>query len=363
MDDETGGPTTAMLDGFNDTGLIEVEPLKLEKKESFETICEKIIDQSNRLPFGGLMFDLCLDGAGENSMNFKAPALAQHIRTKAADGVLPQCPIVLCSTKANLESFNNKDRASHDLFDYSFNKSGGHFVKDAIRLKELAEGYDMMNRRGENVEDILGRKVDGIDERVIAYLQEDNLSSFDIAQFVIKDLLQMPGILIDEDTLAARMGVDMEASGESWKALREILDRELLYCGIFANGWKRYWADLASDFFMNLSVGNPYQIMRASERVETLRKTGVDGLAPAKPIQYNQSTFFDTICQYYRKPMDSIEGIPKEDTVKIRAWQEHRYVSFFAMATGNCPEKSVCVEGQKKYADIKERLMHGKTKV
>ena len=54
-----------------------------------------------------------------------------------------------------------------------------------------------------------------------------------------------------------------------------------------------------------------------------------------------------------------MEGIPKEDTVMIKPWQEHRYVSFLALASGNYQEKDVCVEGIKKYEDIKDRLKHG----
>lgn len=363
LDDENGGPTTAMLNGFNDTGHIEVEALKLEKNEIFESVCAKIIDCSKQQPFDGLMLDLCLDGAGENSMNFKAPALAQHIRTKTLEGVLPQCPIVLCSTMANLDSFYNRDRASHDLFDYNFNKTGGHFEEDAIRLQSLASGYDKMNKEGKKTEVVLGRDVDNIDERIIAYLSEESLSSFDVAQFVIKELLEKTGILIDEGILAARMGVDREASGMAWKVLNEILERESIYKGLFASGWKRYWADLASEFFMSLTGGNPYQIMRASERVEALQKTGIKGLVAAQPIKYNKSTYFDTVCLSYKKPMDSMEGIPKEDTVKIKPWQEHSYVSFLALASGNFQEKEVCMEGLKKYEDIKERMRHGKAEV
>ncbi len=359
LDDETGGPTTAMLNGFNDTGQIELETLKLEKNEIFETVCAKIIDCSKQQPFDGLMLDLCLDGAGENSMGFKAPALAQQIRTKTLEGVLPQCPIVLCSTMANLDSFYKRDRASHGLFDYYFVKTGGHFEKDAIKLQALASGYDKMNKEGKKIEVVLGREVDSIDERIIAYLGEESLSSFDVAQFVIKELLERPGILIDEETLAARMGVDREASGMAWKELNEILEKEAVYSGLFANGWKRYWAELVSAFFMNLTGGNPYQIMRASERVETLQRIGIKGLVVAQPIKYNKSSYFDTICQFYKKPMDSMEGIPKEDTVMIKPWQEHRYVSFLALASGNYQEKDVCVEGIKKYEDIKDRLKHG----
>lgn len=359
LDDETGGPTTSMLDGFNDTNLIEVETLKLGKLESFETVCDKIINQSKIQRIDGLMLDLCLDGAGENSMNFKAPALAQHIRTKTSEGVLPYCPIVLCSTRDNFESFYKRDRASHDLFDYTFNKTTGDFGEVAVRLQTLAEGYEMMNTEGKKVERVLGREVYNIDDRVIAYLREESLSPFDVAQFVIKELLQMPGILIDEYTLAARMGVDMEASGAAWIRLNEKLKKVSSYCGIFADGWNLYWADLVSAFFMNLTGGNPYQIMNARERVETLQKAGFDGLEAAKPIKFNNSTYFDTVCQYYKKPMDSMEGIPKEDTIKIKPWQEHKYVSFFALATGSYLEKNVCVEGLKKYADIKKHLEHG----
>lgn len=356
IDDESGGATDALLHGFNDTKLISVRQLSIDKNDCFESISDKIISEYRANCFDGIIVDLCLDGEGENSMNFKAPSLAQQIRTRSSEGAFPLFPIVLCSTMEKVDSFYMKDRASHDLFDLYFNKDAA--AKVSARLASLAEGYRLLNSDKRSVLDVLGRPDSEIlDTRIIDYLSNGSLSSFDVACFVLKNLFLFSGLLIDETIVASRLGVDLKLS-EGWSRLEDALN-DCRYRGVFCGGWKRFWADKIDDFFVKLSGGTPYQFLPALERVEILAKNGFDGIIPAKPIEYNHSSVFDTVCVCSNRPMDSMEGIPVEDSLDLKPWQEHHYVSFFAVASGDYPAAKLGGEGIKLFNEKREAIRNG----
>ena len=352
IDDEAGSPTKALIDGFNDTGFVNVSYLSFNKNESFEDLCRKISDGLINQNYDGIILDLCLDGTGTNRLYFKAPPLAQQIRTLSSEGKIKQIPVVLCSTNENYDLYI-KDSASHDLFDSFINKTTISFKEESLKLQSLAEGYKLLNDN--RSKDVYLDRVDfeALDDRVLDFLSGEKLSSFDIAQRILKDLFCYSGILIDEYIMAARMGIDIKSSNIGWNKLKEELTSFAKYKGVFSKGWSRFWSDKVNAFFMEQSGGNPYQIMTASERVEILQKAGYEGLIPAKPIQYNNSTYYDTVCVFSKDPMDSMEGIPVDDIMSMKPWQENHYVSFFSLAKGDFPEGKVCCAGIKRFNEIK----------
>lgn len=360
IDDETGAPTKALLDGFNDTKFVEVDSLALTKGESFETVCNRIKDEFNNHRYDGVLIDLCLDGTGASSLAFKAQPFAQQIRTWASEDRMPHIPIVLCSTLGKYDVYR-KDSASHDLFDYYFDKSDVIFTKESHRLKSLSEGYQTLNRKGITTKEYLGRNdLDAIDANIIDFLKGQSV--FETARRIIKEVLQYSGFLIDQHVVAARMGINMIESKEGWSKLQEAIAGEAAYNGVFSAGWRRFWADKVNAFFMRLSGGRPYQIMSAEERVEVLNINGFEGLVAAKPIDYNSSSYFNTVCYHSGLPLDSMEGIPVEDRMLLMQWQENHYVSFLFVAKGDYKEENLCQEGLKKMQVIKQRILNGQAK-
>ena len=353
IDDETGTQTDALVDGFNDTKLIAVEPLTLFKDEAFETVCNKIKDTFAKYQFDGVLIDLCLDGTGANSLAFKAQPFAQQIRTWASEDKMPQVPVVLCSTIDNYDVYR-KDSASHDLFDYYFDKTELNFEKESVRMKSLAEGYQLLSDKIMTEEEYLKRgSLEDLDEKIVDYLK--GASSFDVTKKIVKDIIPYSGILIDENVVAARMGINMKDSA-GWPKLKEAIYEFGKYKGVFSNGWERCWSDLVNTFFMRQSEGRPYQIMNAEERVEILAKTGFEGLVASKPIELNNSSYFNTVCCYSGLPLDSMEGIPIEDRMSLKPWQENHYVAFYFVAKGDFKEEDLCPTGLKIMEEIKQRI-------
>ncbi len=362
IDDEVGEPTKALLDGFNDTKLLIVESLFIAKDETFDSINDKLQSEYAKQGFDGILIDLCLDGTGANSLKFKAPPVAQQVRTLSSESKLAHLPIVLCSTIENEVLYRN-DSSSHDLFDYYFNKADLDFKKEAKIMQSLAEGYQILNKKDVTIQEVLGRTdVDALDSKLLDVMPGNMMSSFDVAQRIIKDMFRYSGLLTTEGIAAARFGVDMEKSGEAWARLRDKVLVQAEYKGVFSSGWHRYWADKLNTVFMEFSGGTPYQIMTAAERVEVLAKSGFEGLVAAEPISYNQSTYYNTVCIYYKRPIDAVEGIPVEDSMKLKSWQENRYVSFLAVAKGEFKEDCIGMAGKKRMEEIKQRLQDEKAK-
>ena len=362
IDDEVGQPTKALLDGFNDTGLVSVESLSIAKDESFDSINDKLQSEYAKEGFDGILIDLCLDGTGANSLKFKAPPVAQQVRTLASENKLSHLPIVLCSTIENEILFQN-DSSSHDLFDYYFNKADLNFKKEAERLQSMASGYQTLNKKDAAIETVLGRTdVDALDSKLLDFICGNMMSSFDVAQRIIKDMFRYSGLLITERIMAARLGVDIEKSGEAWAKLMDKVLAQAEYKGVFSFGWHRYWSDKLNAIFMKISGGAPYQIMSAEERVDVLSQTGFNGLVVAKPISFNQSTYYNTVCIYYKRPLDAVEGIPVEDSMNLKPWQENRYVSFLAVAKGDFKEERIGMAGKKRMEEIKQRIQDEQAK-
>ena len=272
---------------------------------------------------------------------------------------MPQIPVVLCSTLGNYDVYR-KDSASHDLFDYYFDKTEVNYKCETARMKSLAEGYQLLNKKDVKVEEYLGRKdIDEIDDKVIDYLRGP--STFDIARRIVKDVMPYPGLLIDKHTVAARMGINMDES-KGWPKLKDAIYSQAEYQGVFSAGWKRCWTDKVNAFFMSLSEGKPYQILSAEERVSILERNGFEGLVPAKPIEFNNSSYYNTVCYYSGLPLDSMEGIPVEDRMSLMPWQENHYVSFLFVARGDFKEERLCQEGLKKKQEILHRLQDEQAK-
>ena len=357
IDDETGTPTKALLDGFNDTKIVTVESMPLTKGETIESVCYRIKDLFSSNQYDGVLIDLCLDGTGENSLAFKAQPFAQQIRTWAAEEKMPHVPVVLCSTLENYDIYK-KDSASHDLFDYYFDKTDVNFRKESTRLKSISEGYLFLSKKGVSIEEYLGRnELDAVDSKIIDFLKGQSV--YETAKSMIKDVIPYSGILVDQCMVAARMGINKDESKEGWKILREAIEKDAAYKGVFCEGWQRFWSDQVNAFFMKLSGGKPYQIMSAAERVEVLKNNGFDGLSVARPIDYNNSSYFNTVCCYSGQPLDSMEGIPVEDRMSLMQWQENHYVSFFFVAKGDFKEENLCREGLKKMEEIKQIIKDG----
>ena len=327
---------------------------------------EKFIAQLKRTAFDGLILDLRLDQKvnveGEKA-NFRATSFAQELRNLATEQTLSDFPIVLWSMDDRLKQTYLPDNTGHDLFDLKCVKNdiedNETLAQDiADKMISLALGYRELRsitgeRRKSNQARIrlalnLGESDEFLDLRILNYFEgvKGRIPPHEFARFVLKSLLEFPGPLIDEDILAARLGVSLENSApEDWIFLKQRL-RPASYTGIFNNGWQRWWTYLIENWWAtatNSSVG--LRSLSARERVERLKKViKRKGLVAAEPINETYSTNFWTICQATKRPLSPKDGFTLQNT-KDKPWSDRLYISIDLALSGTLKNNTLRISG------------------
>jgi hypothetical protein len=336
LDDESDESTAAIADGLKIKDIIDVVP---EEPKIFK---DEIADLKNRLKdFDGLILDLRLDGK-KLDIAYNAPAIAQELRMIAAEGGIKPIPLILCSTDAKMRATYEVEKICHEHFDYKFTKQDSPpWEKFARKLAALAKGYQSISDVGFDISKILNREdLTTLDPRILEMFRgiEKPLPIYDYASFVIKDLFHQPGVLIKEKLLAARLGVDISKS-DDWQKLSLEFFSKAVYSGVFSNGWQRWWSDVVINIFKVESKGKRLSMLNAADRVKVLIEiSGLKNLVAATPLEYNKSTNFWTVCEFYKAPLDALEAFKIHTTIEPKAWQEDRYISFLAAANKKGPK-------------------------
>ncbi|WP_185226452.1 hypothetical protein [Chryseobacterium indologenes] len=333
VDDENDESIHSLINGFNDTGLVEVHQLSINRGMNFSEleglIKNKIIEEK----YDGLLIDLRLDGEGPNQLEYSAISISAELRAISARKEIPSFPIVLCSTLPKIKETYKSDKTSHDLFDYTFRKSENpNYERFSKKLKTLAEGYKTLPYDANSLDQIFQRKdYKNLDQRILErFYNQDVIVPYDFAHFTVKTLFHSTNPLIKETILAARLGVNIETSGDHWTELLSKFE-ECKFNGLFSDGWNRWWADLLNAKLKEIS-GRNFSFLKAEERVTILKETfGINGIVAADPLKYNTSNEFWTICEATKYPLDPLEGFKVKLSNELKSWQEPKYMSLYAV--------------------------------
>lgn len=332
VDDENDESITSLINGFNDTKLVEVHQLSIEKGLNFSILESLIKSKITDDNFDGLLIDLRLDGEGPNQLQYSAISISSELRAICARNDIRSFPIILCSTLEKIKETYKSDKTSHDLFDYTFRKSESpDYYKFSRKLKALADGYKELPFDANTINQIFKRDdLQDLDQRIFErFYNQDVIVPYDFAHFTVKTLFHSTNPLIKETLLAARLGVNIEASGENWTELLSKFE-DCKYNGLFSEGWNRWWADLLKIKLKDIS-GKNFSFLKADERVTILKETfGIEGIVAAEPIELNSSSEFWTICEATKCPLDPLEGFKIKLAHELKAWQEPKYISLYA---------------------------------
>lgn len=328
IDNERQDLIQPIIDDLNSTGAITVEFVEISK---FEELLKKLKDTD----FDGIIIDYRLDDKNDQDISFKAPAIAQELRDRIAVSVqektgMADFPIILCSTDAKIKSLK-RDTTSLDLFDYRFDKEKYEKGNIIRKLDSLAHGYkkiDAVLRSGQNnISEIIQRNIHEIDENIFArFFGEDTYPSHELARHILQYLINQTGCLIDENIFAARLGTDKEQS--DWDKVLNLFE-DTRYKGVFADFETRWWSDLLSQRFEELTGENIVSI-NAERRVSLLNQH-LEKIVAAKPLEHCQSSYFWTVCQAKNKPLDPLDGFMLNSEVELLSWHEPKYISLIAL--------------------------------
>lgn len=263
---------------------------------------------------------------------FDAPPFAAYLRTEDKQGKMTQKPIFLITSEKGLNIVTRDDN-HQDLFDLvilkdDYNKHKQKTIELFISYIKAYRDIEQNSYKIEKVLQIEKEKVKAfIDIRLVKELNvtKAEKNTYSYLRKLSDHLLNVPGVLINERYLAARLGIDQNNSGEEWDNL-SIKLKDLRYCGVLSNSYDRWWMPLVQKWWEELSGGKSLRRMDAKERVELINRCFNLKLQAADPLKFCESSNFWTVCKAMGKPLDPAEGYVCNQRAR-RPWEENEYIS------------------------------------
>jgi hypothetical protein len=326
--------------GLREPGVIEINP---EEPRGWDNQISRIVEGIGEID--GIILDwrlteelhrTHLESVG-NLVKYSAEALAQHLRFLATERVLKKdIPIILCSMNYGFKSHYKRDSTGHDLFDEVYEKMEftDHHSKVVGELYSLAEAYNILQTGTPTWETVLAApKGIELDARLVNNMATyiENMVPHSLVKFLLNEVVKKPGILIDEDILAARLGIDKNESSDWQNILDKTINPKMKYSGLLGNGWSRWWADGLIQWWKSEVSSKHPQLLKAHQRVELIKeKTGFDGLEPATKLEFCASDEYWTICVATKRPIDTADGL-RILSENLYSWQDEQFISLFAL--------------------------------
>lgn len=286
--------------------------------------------------YNGLILDLNLEETPNQSKaisHYKGSSLAQEIRNLSKAGAVKEIPIVLLSATINIDKYF--DRTNEDLFDLIIPREklndADSFLSLRQKLLSLSSGYELITKckqDNNNLAELFRCNLENVNIRFLGEMKTviEN-PTHTISNFVIKNLMTKSGILISENILSIRLGIDCHKS-EDWTSVKDRIEK-YLYRGVFSEGWMRWWMSGIEYWWASeLKIPISLRAAKASEKVELLKqKLGLNGLTPLEKIEKAKSETFWTNCVGSGVAIDTIDGLLVAGQDNFFPWQDKRYVS------------------------------------
>lgn len=282
----------------------------------------------------GLIVDLRLNDIpydDNNRAQYRGSTVAQELRTLVKEKTIMDIPIFLISADEKLHE--SLDKTSLDLFDGVISKNTigntGISFPDFIKmLSAYAEAYLVVEEQ-KNITQLLKLKDNALlDNRFIdEYEKTIQYPNHVAIRFLSQEFLRKNTTLVNEDVLAARLGIDQNS--EDWTLLKKEFLEPFLYNGILSEYYERWWWPLIEDWWFH-KVTNEINIrtLSAKERVDVLTslKEGIR-LKAATTSEKSKSDKFWTVCKASRVPIDTVDGFLIAGQDNNFPWQEKEYIS------------------------------------
>lgn len=334
LDDEveTVRPIVQLLESFHPDLVIEIR-----SPEKFEAEVRQLTD----FDYDGLLLDLRLDRAANaegERVNYRALALAQELRTRMTEDNCGR-PMVLWSVDDNFKLSYDKDETSHDLFDKQYykiniNNDGSSIAAEMI---DLAEGYKTIGTtRSRTVKNPYGRLIDLpdafeiLDPRIAQGIAGDRAYPAHVfARSILQNLIFGNGPLIDERTLAARLGID-PARSTDWPKVLEKLAKPAQYGGVFGKAWPRWWMHKITEIWTEVAGASNLQRLEAADRVVLIKKHyKLAKIEAAEPVSEGYDRRYWYVCKFLKTPIAPVDAV--QLFVDRREWQDGIYASVQAI--------------------------------
>lgn len=287
----------------------------------------------------GFILDWRLNEHGTN-IHYSAEALAEQIRFIIKDQNSVAVPIILVSQ--SIDDFRRRYEGNlsvNGLFDSQYSKEDLMLNSNKQQIIAIAAAYQTLNdltssneSPEEKIQNLFSMaNCSDLHPDFIESLQiKMGMSVSDTVQFILNSIILHPSFLIEEDWVAARLGID-KANSSDWDRLKNVFLASAKYNGIFANAWERWWMFGIEQWWRTNMVDKSLQNTPTPERVDRIKEcTGLQNLAAATKLPFCKSDNFWTICQGHKKPLGMIDGLTIRGQSNLAIWQEKKQISFDA---------------------------------
>lgn len=335
------------IDDLNDTtgttrGFSVEGGLKVYSERPLDTL-EEQINRIKDQDIDGIILDLRLDdyeNDNKKKVQFRGTTLAQEIRTRQKEGEIKQFPIFLFSGNDNI--VNSLNSATSGIFDLCIEKES----IDSDKYEEyqnyfiaIAESYQnkIHNSNAFEITQLIEADALCIDSFIsdLNIVIEQSHTTTSLVNFIINEIFNKDSVLISEDLLACRLGIDKTKSHEAWDSIKEQLT-DAKYVGVLSGGWDRWWMHKVEAWWRNIMEGiDDMQYISADDRAAALaHKFELPELFPPDNIPRCNHRDFWTLCMGLHKPLDVLDGIVIVSQDNLYSWQDVKYVSIECALTG-----------------------------
>lgn len=282
----------------------------------------------------GVLMDIDLQN--ESGFTQDGLSLAQLINTEQTRGKLSSFPIVRFSHERKVEEFVGTDSSSDDLFDWALNKEAVEHPDDLPFFRSTLLGlqniYNTIDREIV-LSEAVGLTVDQLGTYGHSSFSRgyETLDKAHLRARLVARLLMVPGILIDENLLALRLGID-QATSSGWPQLLDALT-DSHYGGVACDFVSRWWARSVELWWEEeLKPDDPLNSLNVAERHSLLSKRFAD-LSPLPLSEESPGDRPWRFCSLAQQetgallPVDPEFGVPMRPRRPNEGWEDPIYAS------------------------------------
>jgi len=290
---------------------------------------------SDKFSPAGVLMDV--DLSNEIGQQQTGPGISQDMRVAQQKQTLPPFPIVRFSLRDKVLENIGHDSSSDDIFDLKIEKDGlsDDSLRRSVRCKLIGvrQIYDVLGNDGVELADLLNLDPE-LWMRWGSSAFESDFEVGDRVHLRASPLIRMmvhPGLLIDEDILAFRLGIDRTSTG--WSKLLESLD-EYKYEGVAGDCFVRWWARGIEEWWQDkLAADAPLAGSNIQQRTEMLAKSfeGLKALTMPKGSMGDRPWRYCLLTKELHQeviPVDPSRAVRIKARSPMPSWLDPLYAAF-----------------------------------
>ena len=260
--------------------------------------------------------------------SYKGSTLAQQLRDKATAEPQTDFSVVLVSNERKLKQLYAPDKTAHDLFDKVYAKEEIGKRRNGIRaeLTSLAAAYRALRGATPPYDPVTvfaagDEDHDQLDVQELRVAFEHAAAPHIVVRFVLRNLIERTGILLDDHDVAALLGIAQSGMGI---VICKLAEAGTTYNGILSAGWPRWWTHRVEAWAESVLGARP-QSMNARDRAARLGAAfGTPIEAASSPWNGSDSEIPSFACACCRRPTELRHSLAAFDPHVPRFAQRRR---------------------------------------